>query len=722
MANITISDQRICRILRIGQKKSSDTDGDIIEPYGAETLSWVSEFNSSVADVMQDLADKLNALQSTNQDLKNTTGNLSQLRKECCEVAHKKIKVILDASNNFANDYKGTHSMMHPYALMKLTGAYENNTENMMIDSSTHRKWYEVNSSRGNDMMSYAKNPTTTAIINWGNSDNRGRFPYSFQDFVFCKYWNKIQNNRMITLRRYPAPVNDAVEPNDFAEPDANSESLSLNNIFNPLATAVTYFGGESGNTLSDILSFSVGYNWGEASGDVWDVSAEPIEGSDLMGSGVGKYISGGIGKVSQLLGILGDISGKEEISVKAARGLPPDPYTTGPYINRIIGPVNTINTVKKRERGLIFRQEGLTITFKYVARPIANINTKAVMLDLLANMMVMTSSDGTFFGGLHRFRQEKPAIYPWRGKDAMNKMYSGKLLGKDGAMWAAGKYAWEDATNSITSFLPNFINGIKKSAIELVNGIKSAINGKKNGNAEATANGVETTIDSAKDAADTAKPVIGALERVVSAKMLRNMQIPWLQGAKALLTGEPVGDWHLTIGNPLNPIAVIGNLIMKEATIKFSDELGPDDFPTEMTVTVKLEHGMGRDRAAAESMFNRGYGRIYALSDKFKSSADAQTKVDAFTSIKGDNLVRENGKVVKIEGVDFNDLATGTEIATGGSTDGVVGNGIRNGELSHVSTFYAESLPKLANPDMTSAYSLNDGYYIAPWTIRYNM
>jgi hypothetical protein len=37
---------------------------------------------------------------------------------------------------------------------------------------------------------------------------------------------------------------------------------------------------------------------------------------------------------------------------------------------------------------------------------------------------------------------------------------------------------------------------------------------------------------------------------------------MPSIEGMRALLTGEPVGNWHLTVGNPLNPMMVIGNLI----------------------------------------------------------------------------------------------------------------------------------------------------------------
>lgn len=100
----------------------------------------------------------------------------------------------------------------------------------------------------------------------------------------------------------------------------------------------------------------------------------------------------------------------------------------------------------------------------------------------------------------------------------------------------------------------------------------------------------------------------------------------------KALLIGEPVGEWHTTIGNPLNPIAMIGNLIVDHIEIEFNDELGPDDFPTELKIVVTLNHGMARDRDAIQSIFNRGMGRIYELSDDIKGSADYETAVDAYT------------------------------------------------------------------------------------------
>lgn len=127
----------------------------------------------------------------------------------------------------------------------------------------------------------------------------------------------------------------------------------------------------------------------------------------------------------------------------------------------------------------------------------------------------------------------------------------------------------------------------------------------------------------------------------MIAAKVLKSATIPYINNQRALLTGDPVGDWHLTIGNPLNPIAMIGNLIVKNIEIKFSDELGPDDFPIGFDAVITLEHGLGRDRDAIESMFNRGFGRIYSLPMDFRSSADGETKVDANTGEKTGNRTK---------------------------------------------------------------------------------
>jgi hypothetical protein len=84
-------------------------------------------------------------------------------------------------------------------------------------------------------------------------------------------------------------------------------------------------------------------------------------------------------------------------------------------------------------------------------------------------------------------------------------------------------------------------------------------------------------------------------------------------QVANAFLSGQPTGKWHITVGNPLNPILMMGNMILDDTNFRLHGPLGRDDFPTELEVTLKFKHGRPRDKQEIEQMFNLGRGRLYA-------------------------------------------------------------------------------------------------------------
>jgi hypothetical protein len=97
-------------------------------------------------------------------------------------------------------------------------------------------------------------NPTGRGI---NNSIIGGRSaPYYWKDFLYCKYYGMIPNNYMVTLRRYPTPMNDNLSLPRFVK---DNPKLYEQGTGVPVSQIVTWVGGNTGNKLSDLLKFSTG-------------------------------------------------------------------------------------------------------------------------------------------------------------------------------------------------------------------------------------------------------------------------------------------------------------------------------------------------------------------------------------------------------------------------------------------------------------------------------
>lgn len=227
---------------------------------------------------------------------------------------------------------------------------------------------------------------------------------------------------------------------------------------------------------------------------------------------------------------------------------------------SKVYGPVDSIADTNIRNIGLDFNQD-MKLIFNFEMRSINGINQKMAFIDLLSTIMLMCTNDGKFWGGARYWTGPKPSKY-------MN-MLRGVLHPK----------SWQDFTakgeeNIKQIWKNNF--GSKDSALETL-----------------------------KNIANNALNL--ALGRMLNT--LGRTSIPLMN---SLLTGTPVGPWHVTIGNPFNPIMVQGDMIMTSANVKFGNELGYDDFPTELFLEVVMSPGKPRGRAEIESMFNAGKGRTY--------------------------------------------------------------------------------------------------------------
>lgn len=409
------------------------------------------------------------------------------------------------------------------------------------------------------------KTPTASNIIFLSHQGTRFGFaktPYSWADFLYCKYYGRIPNNNLITLRRYPYPVYDNLH--------TVKEYEGVTAV--PVAQAVTWLGQETDNKISDILKFTFGVEWKEIEPMVQD-----IEGNEVgFGAGIESILG------PNLIGALGSLYEAMEPDPARWSGLAQKEQNLrrkawtdeGPYWNQVYGPVNVVHKTYMRERGVKFTND-IKIKFHYSLSSYNGVNPKVAFLDLITNFLSLTYTNTKWWGGSARYfpNYDDPVIF-FGGAKTQEAFMNGDIKGYMEATKSEMTEQYTKISNEVAKIFSNGSGGI---------------------------------VDNLKNlGGDMATRLL----QMVFGKLSRNSR-PEFLSIRSLLSGRPVGEWHLTIGNPFNPMAVIGNLIVTDTEMEFNDVLGADDFPTEIIFTVSLKHARPRDKGDIESMFNYGQGRM---------------------------------------------------------------------------------------------------------------
>ena len=386
-------------------------------------------------------------------------------------------------------------------------------------------------------------NPTASKIIEkTSNPKNKG-YRYDYSDFALTKYYGKISNNMMITLRRFAFPA-----PDDIISPKSpEGDDIGQGDI----ARAITWMGGPTGNEIADILKFSHGFNWKEAEAAVQTLNSQQAGRSGE----IGQLING-----NRFLSAAAGAANGENAYDSAVRNANAgyDAFSET-YPNHVFGPLNVIKNVLVREQGLTFENE-FTIKFEYELRDLGGANPKILILDQLSNLLALTYNNAPFWGGDVRYIGDGSIAKPLGN---LKHIKSG------------------DYKSFLKSVVADFTGGGSGSVMDDLKGIMEG-GGK-------------------------------AFKNMIGGSLMKLFNSP--QGGQAvnsLLTGDPTGQWHLTVGNPLNPIMVIGNLACTNTEISFEGNIGPYDFPERLVATVTLKPGRPRDKSEIESMFNAGRGRFY--------------------------------------------------------------------------------------------------------------
>jgi len=413
-----------------------------------------------------------------------------------------------------------------------------------------------------------SRNPSASNIILWSQEQTGGFTPFGSTPYAYADF--------LYCKYHAEIPNNYLVTLRRFPFPMMDNLKTPDGKSIPPIAQAVTWFGSETGNSLKDFMKFTFGMNWKKVEASVQEVTGNE-KGFD---DGIFANNPGG-GALKAAIGFLNpkEYSGLAQAqSDYAQKQFGAD----GPYANKVYGPVNVITETLARDRGMHFAGD-ISLNFHYSLKSIGNINPKMAMLDILSNLLTLTYNNAKFWGGAIRYFPQYPREKFFGDQ---NKFYSGDV---DGYL------------NSVVKDFGALGDTFMKTFEKLMSDPLSAL----------------------KELAS------GGMKMMMGNKAAQTR--PQILAMRSLLTGEPVGEWHLVVGNPMNPIAMIGNLVCDNVEIEFGDELGNDDFPTEMKCTIQLKHGKPRDKGDIESIFNLGNGRMYygLTSSSFSSAAMQQSTMD---------------------------------------------------------------------------------------------
>jgi len=417
--------------------------------------------------------------------------------------------------------------------------------------------------------------PSANNIIQFANSIESKSFNYKLADFIQCKYYGQISNDYMITLRRFAYPV-----PDDIIDTKQFHKGKMMDTTQPDLARAITWMSPAIGNDIKEMLKFSVKFKWTEAEAALQTIQASSSTGNKR--GALGAWLDGN----SVLSGIEAGLNGYS--ADKAARANMyqggGDPYGDT-YPNHVYGPLNVIKKTLNRDQGLEFEQE-FSIKFHYDLKAYYGVSPKVAFMDTLANLLTLTYNNAPFWGGATRYT----------GGGSGNT--TGKPFG-DYSKLASGDYM--GFAKSLMSDIGDKLKGLGDAANALVGAAGKALAGDFEGAAGALAGN-------------------NVLDNIIGGGLMKMLGGPTGasggQAANALLTGDPSGQWHLTIGNPMSPICVIGNLALEKSDFEFVGPVGLEGFPTELTMTCSLKPARPRDKGDIESMFNAGRGRIYLQPD----------------------------------------------------------------------------------------------------------
>ena len=281
-------------------------------------------------------------------------------------------------------------AMANKYALFNFQGFHGN----LSTSQAKYYKDQPNNPLMGGDVG--ANTVSVSSIVEFFE-EQYPKIGYRPADFLYSKYYKKIPVNHLITLRRFPTPIPDNIYNYNVRPQDTKTGGVDVTQVAG--VTAVTYLGETAGNKLEDLLKFSFGLTWKDLEGK--------MEAVDTGGAGGGytqqPFYSklGGMG-TAIVDTAKGQTAGSKFRAQNGAGSSTADRLGTT-YANFVLGPINVVKDTTIRDTGIKFAND-MKLTFDYELKSLSYVNPKIAMLDIISNMLTMTTNNAQFFGGGHRY------------------------------------------------------------------------------------------------------------------------------------------------------------------------------------------------------------------------------------------------------------------------------------------------------------------------------
>lgn len=518
---------------------------------------------------------------------------------------------------------------------IRVVGENESIKENVKVDFSLSKSEDFTDCSiKTLIKLSGGKGDTFGSKNDFAHAGKLGRSTYRYIDFLYCRDVGKIPNNHLITLRRFSHPVGD-----NIYKVDTNTLGQTI-----PQATdighLVTWFGTED-NKLEDICKFSMSTSYREMNAKIQDVDRNDNENENI-GASIFNLTNPQYWNM-----VRNGTAGSENWFLNRAANTKLGSLlfsSKGQYeskqfhrdANKVWEKKNTIQTVNYYEGKIQFAHE-FSLVFNYEIRHYDGINGKSAFLDLVGQILRVCHVEGGFWGGSINFhgRGHTPGWH--KMNNFLNKLEKGAMNAIDEIL---GINSWQELGEWCMNLLNSAMDWIKNvydQAVEMLT----------------------TESGRAKIKAKAGQLLKGAVKMGIG--MMKNkLGRPAIYATDSLLNGGNTGLWHVTVGNPRNPILSFGNLILSNAELQHYGPLGIDDFPTKIKLTCSMKHARPRAISHIASMYTCGQGGlVLKMSEKHMTLYHNMKDVDTLKDLGFGLEVHEANNMQKYDNKDVSDKNT---------------------------------------------------------------